>query len=86
MATNAHSEYLFGNTRDMYDPFKPMVAMGLRDKAFPHTLRQSRATHLQDGTISMLVAPPLENSIQTVERVYGHHSADLLARTVFGAG
>lgn len=46
----------------------------------PHTMRHTRATHLlQDGKSIYDVAKLLGDTVATVERVYGHHSADQLA-------
>ena len=77
------SQYLFSR-RDIYRPFREhMRALGLHDKAHPHVLRHSRATHLlQAGVPIYDVARLLGDTTQTVERVYGHHSADHLAATI----
>lgn len=46
----------------------------------PHIMRHTRATHLlQSGKSIYDVARLLGDTIATVERVYGHHSADHLA-------
>jgi integrase len=80
------TEWLFGEPKKMYDGFKShMQLLGLGCKAFPHVLRHSRATHLlQDGVPIYDVARLLGDTIATVDRVYGHHSADHLAETVGG--
>jgi integrase len=82
VAQTAGDFYLFGEHRNMYRPFRShMEALGL--PANPHVLRHSRATHLlQDGVPIYDVARLLGDTIQTVERVYGHHSADHLATTL----
>lgn len=47
------------------------------DKIKPHSLRHSRATHmLMDGEDIYKVAKLLHDTTATVERVYGHYSAD----------
>ncbi len=47
MKEHADSEYLFGDANDMYRPFvNHLRDLGLGDKAFPHVMRHSRATHL----------------------------------------
>jgi len=64
-------------------PPEPMRSLGLGDKANPHILRHSRATHLlQDGVSIYDVARLLGDSVQTIERVYGHHSPDYLAEAI----
>lgn len=82
------SEYLFGKRLDMYRRFhEHMTSIGLPNKAHPHVLRHSRATHLlQDGIAIYDVARLLGDTVATVEKVYGHHSADHLASTVGSVG
>jgi site-specific recombinase XerD len=69
--------WLFGRG---YNPYKPFHALcrdcGLPDdKAMPHVLRHSRATHLlEDGTPIYMVAQLLGDSIETVQSVYAHVS------------
>lgn len=77
------NDYLFGSTVDFYRPFRHLCeACGLGDRSNPHILRHSRATHmLMDGENPYKVARLLGDSLQTVERVYGHHSPDFLAET-----
>lgn len=84
MKEHADSEYLFGDPNDMYRPFvNHLTALGLAEKAFPHVMRHSRATHLlQVGVDIYTVARLLGDSVTTVERVYGHHSADYMAATI----
>jgi site-specific recombinase XerD len=83
---DSRTEWLFGEPKKMYDGFKNhMETLGLGDKAFPHILRHSRATHLlQEGVPIYDVARLLGDTIATVDRVYGHHSADHLAETIGG--
>jgi len=84
MKKHADSEYLFGDPNDMYRPFvNHLTASGLAEKAFPHVMRHSRATHLlQAGVDIYTVARLLGDSVATVERVYGHHSTDYMAATI----
>lgn len=86
MGDNKDSEYLFGDPRDMYRDFVAhLTALGLAEKAFPHIVRHSRATHLlQDGVDLYAVARLLGDTVATVERVYGHHSADYLEQAIQG--
>ncbi len=87
LEVNKDSALLFGCYRDMYAAFRNhMTALGLPDKAHPHVLRHSRATHLLQAGVSIYdVARLLGDTIATVERVYGHHSADYLAAAIQGA-
>jgi integrase len=84
MTKHADSEYLFGDPNDMYRPFaNHLKKLGLGDKAFPHVMRHSRATHLlQAGVPIYDVARLLGDAVSTVERVYGHHSADYMVATI----
>lgn len=53
---------------------------GAGDTPWPHLLRHSRATHmLMDGESIYKVAKLLGDTVQTVERVYGHHCVEFLA-------
>lgn len=81
------NEWVFGDCKDMYREFvEHMTAIGLPNKAFPHVLRHSRATHLLQAGVPLYdVARLLGDSVATVERVYGHHSADYLAGAIAGA-
>lgn len=85
-------EYLFpqsasGRPRDFYHQFRDfciaheIVAVGAPDDVpWPHLLRHSRATHmLMDGEDPYKVAKLLGDTLETVERVYGHHSIEYLA-------
>ena len=78
------NEWLFGDTASMYRPFvQHLEALGLPDKAFPHILRHSRATHLLQAGVSLWdVSALLGDTVATVQRVYGHHSADFLAQAL----
>lgn len=64
-----------------YRPYrKMMVSLGMANRAHPHCMRHTRATHLlQSGKSIYDVARLLGDTIGTVERVYGHHSAGYLA-------
>jgi integrase len=70
----ANNEWLWGDDRDMFTVFEThMKNIGLADKAFPHILRHSRASHLlMDGVPIFHVAKLLGDTVATVERVYGH--------------
>lgn len=74
--------YLFGKggRQWVYGPFSALLCtLGLDDKANPHVLRHSRATHmLMAGESVYRVAKLLHDSVRTVERVYGHHSVEFL--------
>jgi integrase len=71
---------LFSNI-SFYNRFKDLAEqLGFAGRSHPHILRHSRATHLlQDGVSIYAVARLLGDTVQTVERVYGHHSAEVLA-------
>lgn len=88
----SEGEYLFsrgrlGNQRDFYWEFRQFcIAHKIKavdapdDVPWPHLLRHSRATHmLMDGEDPYKVAKLLGDTLETVERVYGHHSIDYLA-------
>lgn len=81
MLEHADSKWLFGKRLAMYRPFhKHMIKLGMADRANPHILRHSRATHmLLDGVSIYKVAKLLGDTIATVERVYGHATPDELA-------
>lgn len=73
--------YLFGSASvDFYRPFRRLCELvGYEDRSHPHVLRHSRATHmLMAGESIYKVARLLGDSVQTVERVYGHHSVEYL--------
>lgn len=64
-----------GGRKDFYRPFTKL-ATKLGVDGSPHSLRHSRATHqLMKGKNIYDVARLLGDTVQTVERVYGHHSA-----------
>jgi len=51
-------------------------------RATPHMLRHSRATHLLwDGATPWQVAGLLGDTVETVMRVYGHHSPEYMSGT-----
>ena len=67
---------------DFYRPhIKLCEKVGIEEgRRHPHIWRHTRATHLlQDGKSLYDVAKLLGDTLATVERVYGHHSADELA-------
>lgn len=85
LMADSPNEYLFGSDRDMYRDFHShMAGLGFSDeKAHPHILRHSRATHLLQSGVSIYdVARLLGDTVATVERVYGHHSSEYLAETI----
>lgn len=83
------ADYLFGHRdREFYTAFKKLcrdhgiVAVDAPDgdTPWPHLLRHSRASHmLMDGESIYKVAKLLGDTVATVERVYGHHSAEFLS-------
>ena len=76
------SPYLFRDPGyDVHRTFaRACVAVGVKDRTGPHVLRHSRATHmLQDGAKVWDVAKLLGDTMETVERVYGHHCPDYMA-------
>lgn len=85
---SANVEWLWGDDKDMYTPFNDhMTRLGLADKAFPHVLRHSRASHLlQAGVPIAHVAKLLGDSIATVDRVYGHLAPDDVAEAIAESG
>lgn len=71
--------------RDFYNPFRKHCQEVLGRHGKPHLLRHSRATHmLQDGIDIYHVAKLLGDTIDTIDRVYGHHAADYLAEAIGG--
>lgn len=74
----------FFGGRDFYRPFRQACEdLGYHDRAHPHVLRHSRATHLlQAGKPIYDVARLLGDTVATVERVYGHHSPANLRRSL----
>ncbi len=81
LVKEAQDGWLFGMTADFYRPFRELCeGLGLDDRANPHVLRHSRATHmLMDGESIYKVARLLGDTVKTVESVYGHHSPEYLA-------
>lgn len=67
---------------DFYRPFvKACVAAGITRHVSPHILRHSRITHmLQRGDDIWDVAKLSGDSVKTIEKTYGHHCAEHLAR------
>lgn len=71
--------------RDFYRVYSRVCAdAGIEEgRRHPHLMRHTRATHLlQDGKSLYDVAKLLGDTLATVERVYGHHSHDHLARAL----
>ena len=66
---------------DFYVPYRALCeSIGLADKANPHTMRHTRASHLlQEGKSIFDVAKLLGDTVGTIEKTYGHHSASYLA-------
>ena len=76
--------FLFGPSIDFYKAFRALCrSAGIDDdRAHPHVLRHSRATHLLMAKTSIYdVAKLLGDTVATVERVYGHHSTEYLMHT-----
>jgi integrase len=80
LMARSKNKYLFGEVPDFYRPFALLAkSMGFEGRHNPHILRHSRATHmLQDGVSIYAVAKLLGDTVQTIERVYGHHSPEYL--------
>lgn len=76
-AAKAKRTTLFPSGFRSYTKFRALLGrLGLHDKANPHVLRHSRASHLlQDGASTWQVAKLLGNTEAMVERVYGHAAA-----------
>jgi integrase len=74
-------EWLLGSPTPMYKAFrKHLTDLGFADRANPHILRHSRATHLLlRGVDIYKVAKLLGDTVGTVERVYGHVCPDALS-------
>lgn len=83
------NEWLFGAPHaNVYKAFRGLLeSMGCGDRAFPHVLRHSRATHLlQDGVPIWDVAKLLGDTVRTVETAYGHHCPEHLAGQIGARG
>jgi integrase len=82
---STHRERLFAR-QVFYWPFRELCeGLGFGDRSNPHMLRHSRATHLlQDGVSIFTVAKLLGDTVATVQRVYGHHSHEDLAKELEG--
>lgn len=81
LAANAENGFLFWQCSNFYHEFKRLTELaGYEDRGHPHVLRHSRATHmLMDGVSIYKVARLLGDSVQTIERTYGHWSPEYLA-------
>jgi integrase len=66
------------NLTDIKDAWRSAIAKaGLDDKVIRHTLRHSRATRrMRMGKDPWAIAGHLGMSLETLERVYGHHHPD----------
>ena len=80
LVAGATNGFLFGQRADFYSEFRELAELcGYDGRSNPHVLRHSRATHmLMAGESIYKVARLLGDSVQTVERVYGHHSIEFL--------
>lgn len=79
LVREAQDGWLFGPSVDFYRAYREAArAAGIEDeRAHPHVLRHSRATHLlMDGRPPYAVAQLLGDTLTTVLRVYGHHCPD----------
>lgn len=78
-AADAKAGRLFRPGGNYYMRFKKFcIRLGM-PYSHPHVLRHSRASHLlMDGHSIYKVARLLGDSVQTVEKVYGHHSTEFL--------
>jgi integrase len=82
LCDGAAEGFLFGSANaDLYRPFHQLCERcGVGDRGHPHVLRHSRATHmLMAGESIYKVAKLLGDTVQTVEKTYGHHSVEWLA-------
>jgi len=73
--------WLFSEKADFYRPFREVCERaGLPEgKRNPHVLRHSRVTHMLMDNVSIYkVARLIGDTVQTVEKVYGHHSVEYL--------
>lgn len=77
----ADNGYLFGSAGvDFYKRFNEHATALGYDLAHPHALRHSRATHLlMDGHDEYKVSRLIGDTVETLRRVYGHHSTEYLA-------
>jgi integrase len=77
----AGNGWLFGSEGvDFYKRFNEHATALGYDLAHPHALRHSRATHLlMDGHDEYKVARLIGDTVETLRRVYGHHSTEYLA-------
>ncbi len=80
LVAGAHGGKLFSRN-DLYRPFVE-AARRAGFEAHPHMLRHSRATHmLMDGEDPYKVAKLLGDTIDQVEKTYGHTSVEYLSTT-----
>lgn len=64
-----------------YEPYRTLLAgLGMAEKSHPHCMRHTRISHLlQDGKSIFDVAKFVGDTVGTIEKTYGHHSASWLA-------
>jgi site-specific recombinase XerD len=64
-----------------------MCRIGLPNKAFPHVLRHTRATHLLlEGVSVFIVGKLLGDSAATIEKNYAHATTGDVADAIEGKG
>lgn len=66
---------------NFYVPYRALCeSIGLGHKANPHTMRHTRVSHLlMEGKSLYDVAKLVGDTVGTIEKTYGHHSASYLA-------
>lgn len=87
LVRDARDGWLFGPRADFYHPFHDLCLSAGIDavRAHPHVLRHSRITHLlMDGVNPYDVGRLVGDSLQTIDRTYGHMDPDHLASTTAG--
>lgn len=82
----ATTPYVLGHTGDLLGAFGRVVERaGLGGDVTPQTLRHTRASHLlQAGVTIWDVAKLLGDTVDTVERTYGHHCVGALGERLSG--
>lgn len=83
-----NSPYVLEHTGCLLGPFGRAVERAeLGDDVTPHTLRHTRASHLLQGGVAIWdVAQLLGDTVDTVEKVYGHHCVGALGKRLEEAG
>jgi integrase len=83
----ATSEFVMGSPRNLYADFTAACEKLGLEGVTPHVLRHTRATHLLHAGKSIWhVAKLLGDTVETVERYYGHHCADHMKDVLDGKG